>query len=45
MSLPEDRSLEIGERQVANVCVANGVEGAELITFFGGHWIYIAMGT
>ena len=34
MSLPEDRSWETGKRQVVNVCVANGVEGAELITFW-----------
>ena len=34
MSLPEDRSLETGKRQVANVCVANGIKGDELITFW-----------
>ena len=34
MSLPEDRSGETGKRQVANVCVVNGVKGAELVTFW-----------
>ena len=34
MSLPEDRSWETGKRQVANVCVTNGVKGAELIIFW-----------
>ena len=31
MSLPEDRSLETGKRQVASVYVVNGVKGAENI--------------
>ena len=34
MSLLEDRSWETNKRQVANVCFANGVKGAELITFW-----------
>ena len=34
MSLPEDRSQEIREEQVASVCKVNGVEGAELMTFW-----------
>ena len=34
MSLLEDKSWETGKRQVANVCVANGVKGAELMTFW-----------
>ena len=34
MSVPEDRSQETGKRQVANVWFANGVKGAELITFW-----------
>ena len=33
MSLLEDRSWETGGGQVANVCVVNGVKGAELMTF------------
>ena len=32
MSLLEDRPQEIGEKQVANVCIANEVDGAELMT-------------
>ena len=40
----DDRSWETGKSQVANVCGANGVEGAGLI-IFGGHWIHICMGT
>ena len=34
MSLLEDRSQETGKRQVANVCFGNGVEGAELMTYW-----------
>ena len=34
MSLLEDRSWETGKRQIANVCVTNGVKGAELIIFW-----------
>ena len=33
-SLLEDRSQKTGKRQVANVCFMNGVEGAELMTFW-----------
>ena len=32
MSLPEDGSREIGEKQVANVHIVNEVNGAELMT-------------
>ena len=31
MSLLEDRPLEIEEKQVANVCIAYEVDGAELM--------------
>ena len=40
MSLPEDRSWETGKRQVTNGCVANGVKGAELITFWRASNLY-----